>query len=96
MAPASVTATSVSCTRGHHHAQRDDRRGGKRQPSAGSAGAGVHDRIAEAARQRVQTELLRRPTGLADGLALKEPAPPRSRGFAPTTWVPRSPPVGED
>src|SRR5260370_41568889 len=36
--------------------------------------------------------LFRGPAGLADGLALKEPALPTvpTVGFAPTTWVPRS------
>ena len=40
-----------------------------------------------------QTEqLLRRPTGLADGLALKEPAPPpQQRWISPKTWFPRPP-----
>ena len=35
-------------------------------------------------------DLFRTPTGLADGLALKELARLLSRRFAPTTWVPRS------
>src|ERR1700683_3699112 len=39
----------------------------------------------------MQTDLLRRPTGLAVGLARKEPAPPPSSGgLAPKTWFPRS------
>src|SRR3954471_20003635 len=39
------------------------------------------------------TTLFRRPAGLADGLARKEPAPPvDDHGISPkTTWVPRSP-----
>ena len=36
-------------------------------------------------------KLLCRPTGLADGLALKEPAPPAVSGLAPTNGFPRSP-----
>src|SRR4051794_16756485 len=37
------------------------------------------------------TSLLRRPAGLAVGLALKEPAPP-PRWVRPNRWFPRSPP----
>jgi hypothetical protein len=41
------------------------------------------------------TSLLRRPAGLAVGLALKEPAPP-PRWVRPNRWFPRSPPVGQE
>ena len=36
----------------------------------------------------IKSRLLRRPTGLAVGLALKEPAPPPVGGFAPNAWFP--------
>src|SRR3954451_6007388 len=41
---------------------------------------------------RTSIHLFRRPTGLADGLAQKEPAPPAEyrAELAPTDWVPRS------
>src|SRR5438093_7541139 len=38
-----------------------------------------------------QTQLLRRPTGLADGLALKEPALPRKTWVRPENLVPPFP-----
>ena len=40
--------------------------------------------------------LFRRPAGLADGLARKEPALHVIRRFAPTTWVPRPRPPARD
>src|SRR5437867_13089861 len=40
-----------------------------------------------------QTSLLRRPTGLAVGLALKEPAPPPAGGFAPFVGSPAPRPL---
>jgi hypothetical protein len=47
-------------------------------------------RFSASRRVSAQTGLLRRPAGLADGLALKEPAPPRVVD-SPRIWVPRSP-----
>src|ERR1700759_3565212 len=41
-------------------------------------------------RASANRDLLRRPTGLAVGLALKELAPPPGGGLAPKTWFPRS------
>ena len=52
--------------------------------------------IAATVRTCKTTNLFRRPAGLADGLALKEPALLAiTAGFAPTTWVPRSSTPGQ-
>ena len=63
--------------------------------SSGSQSVGTVTRFPAAERtdaaQRQRNDLSREPAGLADGLALKEPALPRSLSrIRPKTWVPRS------
>src|SRR5262249_44703092 len=65
------------------------RRGGGGVPRGPPAQA-TRDPLSNADCSCANRYLLRRPTGLAVGLALKGLAPPQRRGLAPKTWFPRS------